>query len=112
MDPKTAKHRKELDEVRLEAFALRHRKSFKGARGIKVALSHVADVMASAWTEPAVESWLRAAQRSIDGVDEGFVTFERAAIQDAARTVLNVIVVHARAENACTKTGSAVQSDR
>jgi hypothetical protein len=101
LESKTATHTSELANIRLDAFALRHRKSFQGARGIKAALSRATDVFASAWTEPDVEPWIRAARRSVDAIDGSFVVFERAAIQDAVRTVLDVIVVHAHATRSC-----------
>jgi hypothetical protein len=101
LDPKTAANEEALAAVRLEAFALRHRRSFHGAQGIKSALSRTTDVLAAAWTEPDVEPWVRAARRSVDAIDGGFVIFERAAIQDAVRTVLNVIVAHVQATRSC-----------
>jgi hypothetical protein len=103
LDPKTAANEDELANVRLEAFALRHRRSFKGAHGVKVALSRATDVLASAWTEAEVAPWVRAARRSVDAIDGGFVVFERAAIQDAVRTVLDVIVAHVHATRSCPR---------
>jgi hypothetical protein len=111
LDTKTAKHQDQLAEIRLEAFALRHRKSFQAAQGIKVALSRTMDVLASAWTEPELESWIRMARRTIDGIEEGPVVFEHAAVQDAVRTVLNVIVRRANMTNACATGGGASSPD-
>jgi hypothetical protein len=106
LDPETAERTSELASLRFEAFALRYRRSFEGALGIKAALSRATSLIASTWTEPDVEPWLRVARRSVDAIDEGFVVFERAAIQDAVRTVLDVIVVHARATRSCPQSGA------
>jgi hypothetical protein len=106
LDPETAERTSELASLRFEAFALRHRRSFEGAQGIKAALSRATDLFASAWTEPDVEPWIRVARRSVEAIDDGFVVFERAAIQDAVRTVLDVIVVHARATRSCPHSGA------
>jgi hypothetical protein len=101
LDSQTASRTEDVAKVRLEAFALRNQRSFKGAQGIKSALSRATDVFASSWTDPTLEPWIRAARRSVDAVTGGFVVFERAAIQDAVRTVLDIIVAHAGATGAC-----------
>jgi hypothetical protein len=107
LDSKTAANTTELANVRLDAFGLRHRSSFKGAQGIKVALARTIDIFAAEWTEAELTPWIRAARRSVDTIDGGFVVFERAAIQDAVRTVLDVIVIHARATKSCPPSSDA-----
>jgi hypothetical protein len=111
LDPATSAHVAELANVRLEALALRGRSSLNGARGIKVALSRVLDLVGSVWTEPRLVPWLRTARHGVDAIDGGFVAFERAAVQDSFRTVLDLIVVHARATRACTRPGDFPTSD-
>lgn len=110
LDSKTAASTTELANVRLDAFGLRHRSSFKGAQGIKVALARTIDIFAAEWTEAELTPWIRAARRSVDAIDGGFVVFERAAIQDAVRTVLDVILIHARATKSCPPSSDAVGS--
>lgn len=103
LDPEARVHTEKLSAVRLQAVTLRRKNSLDGASSVKSALTKVVEICDAAWNTPDLDPWIASAKTSAAAIDEGFVDFQRAPIQDAARTVLNVLIVRARTTHRCNE---------
>jgi hypothetical protein len=106
LDPEARVHTEKLSAVPLQAVTLRRENSLDGASSVRAALTKIVEICDAAWNTPDLDPWIASAKTSAATIEEGFVDFQRAPVQDAARTVLNVLIVRARTTHRCNQSPS------
>lgn len=91
----------DIRAIRFEASLLQREGTFDGALVVKNGLSRVVSLLASATNGERVEAWVESSRKAVDAIETGFVSFERAAIQDAFRQIADTLTILARDEGAC-----------
>ncbi len=92
---------KAIDAIKFQSAVLDRVQSFNGAKAIKLGLSHALDVMDDTFSDDRTKEWISASRTSVKAIDEGFVAFERAGIQDAFRSVADAFAAASRNAACC-----------
>jgi hypothetical protein len=93
--PSAGMRAKEIQSIRFEASLLGREGAIDAARTVKLGLSRIVELMEVTF-DTAHTRWINAARDGVDAIDPGFVTFERASIQDAFRLLVDAMLVAGR----------------